>query len=67
MSAEIMNKILRFEEPHKILRNTETLEIDVRTVLYRTESISALAPKIWSLTYMVNKKLPQLPLQNIHY
>ena len=45
-----MNSVFRFNEPHYSLRNTDTLvSRNVKTVLYGTESISTLAPKIWNL------------------
>ena len=50
MSLKIMRKNFKFKEPHYSLRNNDSLiNKNVRTVLYRSESISALATKLWNL------------------
>ena len=50
LSPGIMNNAFEFKEPHYSLRKaTSFCSRNVKTVLYGTESISVLAPKIWKL------------------
>ena len=46
----LMNEIFRFIEPSYNLRNSNSLQrTNVKTVKYRTETLSWLGPKIWQL------------------
>jgi len=50
LSPNIMNEIFKWKQPHYCLRNNDSLlSRNVKSVLYGTESITALAPKIWNL------------------